>query len=465
MNSFTRTGILTLVFTFSLSNLALAKTAQQIYQEGRNFLGDNGHAIDGARAIELFEKSAAMGFSQAQQTLGQIFTVGWESPKIERDFERGIKYLETCSEEGDFISSCMYHRGRAYLRKSVVTDSDQFEAFKWFKKSSDLNDELGMLAAAKAYLHGMGVKSNHEEAAKLFLRLAKHGNAEAQYYYGHMLSQGVGVQKNFTESRKWLEKAANQNNPEAQLQLGLLYLKGLDDTPQDTIKALSYLQQSAEGGNSTAAKILGGHFRVANNIKESFKWYEKSAELGDPESKTSLAEFYLYGDGVPKDETKAFKLLEEAAAGGDNEAKGQLARLRREGIGTAKDTLKANNEMLKAAHSGDMKAQYDLGLSYYYGDFQEKNKGQAFLWFEKSAMQGFDLAEQFAGEMLYYGDGVPMDKARGLIYYQKAASKGEPRAVEFLNKKGIEIPEYKNMFEAEKPAQDSALNTDRWGSL
>lgn len=68
-----------------------------------------------------------------------------------------------------------------------------------------------------------------EETAHL-LKMAKQGDAEAQYKVGQMYEKGIGVTKDISEAQQWYQKASEQNYPKARhayLKIALNIIKEL----------------------------------------------------------------------------------------------------------------------------------------------------------------------------------------------------------------------------------------------
>jgi TPR repeat protein len=86
-------------------------------------------------------------------------------------------------------------------------------------------------------------------------RLAKSGDAEAQYFLGLKYDQGQGVPQNYVEAVKWFRKAAEQGLAEAQFALGLKYDKG-EGTPKNFINSYVWLSVASAKGNEKAKKYI-----------------------------------------------------------------------------------------------------------------------------------------------------------------------------------------------------------------
>ena len=105
------------------------------------------------------------------------------------------------------------------------------------------------------YLRGLGVKQDHEEAAKWFRKAAEQGNAEAQNALGDACSSGQGIGQDYEEAAEWYRKAAEQGIADAQKSLGDLYNDG-KGVEQDQSEATKWYMKAAKQGNAEARDRL-----------------------------------------------------------------------------------------------------------------------------------------------------------------------------------------------------------------
>lgn len=94
---------------------------------------------------------------------------------------------------------------------------------------------------------------DYEKAVKLYIPLAKSGNAEAQYVLGMMYRAGRGVPQDYNEARKWYRLAAEQGHPIAQFYLGWIYAKG-KGVPKDIIQGYMWLNIAIANADDEARK-------------------------------------------------------------------------------------------------------------------------------------------------------------------------------------------------------------------
>ncbi len=86
-------------------------------------------------------------------------------------------------------------------------------------------------AGLAAYISGY-----YTTALQEFEALAEQGDADAQFFLGHMYNDGWGGPQDYAEAVKWYRKAAERGHAGAQANLGFMYDKG-HGVPQDSVQA------------------------------------------------------------------------------------------------------------------------------------------------------------------------------------------------------------------------------------
>ncbi len=276
------------------------------------------------------------------------------------------------------------------------------------------------------------------------------------------------------EARAIADQAAC-GNPKAECLIALYYQRGLANLPKDTAQALSWLQRSANHGNSFAQYILGDWYLkgtiVAQDDAKAAHWFEMAAAQRNPIAMHSLgcliddgkfvtkeydtaAEMlviafdllrlgadqgfaryqnvigvcYLNGWGVLKNEVEAWKWIHKAAEKGYESAQCNLGVMYANGRGVPKDEAAAVEWYAKAASQGYALAQCNLGVMYANGRGVPKDETVAVEWYTKAAQQGDAGARCNLGVMYGYGRGVPKDEAVAVEWYTKAAQQNNDRA-------------------------------------
>jgi TPR repeat protein len=262
-----------------------------------------------------------------------------------------------------------------------------------------------------------------------FMKLAKKGDAYAQYFLGDMYDKGLGVSRNKQQAEIWNRNAAEQGNAYAQFYLGFMY-HGL---PKGDEQAVAWYRKAAEQGHDGGQFLLGLMYSTGQGVPKDEQlaatWYEKAAVQGNANAQYLLAGMYAAGSqGGPKDEQRAAVWYGKAAEQGNVIAQYLLGVMYLQGKGVPKDEQTGVNWVRKAAERGNADAQYSLGAVYITGLGVPKDKNQAVAWYRKAAEQGNAHAQLNLGAMYVTGQGVPKDEQEGVNWVRKAAERGNADA-------------------------------------
>lgn len=112
--------------------------------------------------------------------------------------------------------------------------------------------------------------------------------------------------------------AENQADSEPEitgtLDVETLYQKGVEaNRINDMSEAMRLISLAADGGHSDAQYDLGYLYDKAEENEFAFKYYELSANQGNPKGMFGLAGLYMTGEGVDKNVDLALRWYEQAA--------------------------------------------------------------------------------------------------------------------------------------------------------
>ena len=127
-------------------------------------------------------------------------------------FDSQIKLAKNGDAEAQFNVGEMYEIG-------FTVKQDKKEARYWISRSANQEHEAASFKLLYWDVERDGLKGKNTAKVKELNKLAKHGNAQAQYYLGKMYAYGVGINKNIDAAIDWLNKAALVGVLEAEIEL------------------------------------------------------------------------------------------------------------------------------------------------------------------------------------------------------------------------------------------------------
>ena len=228
------------------------------------------------------------------------------------------------------------------------------------------------------------VAAADESDVKQLIKLAKSGDADAQYELALSYRDGKGVKQSDRKAAKWLLKAYKKGgNLDAAVDLGDMYML-------------------ERGFNIKTTRNLAGGER--HYVDKAMKLYRKSAEMGSPRGKFRLGSMLMPSNRVDgslvykawtnaktvyvvpnvhlsKTFPRAEKWLQASADDGYAEAQYMLARIYTENKFGPDRKRKAVGLYEAAAKQGHFQATYDLAVVYAQGRLGTVNLTESYAWF------------------------------------------------------------------------------------
>ena len=239
---------------------------------------------------------------------------------------------------------------------------------------------------------------DYPKAAEMFLEIAQHGNAVAQFNLGMMYHNGRGVPQDDKEAVRWFHLAAAQGQVDAQFNLGVMYDRG---------------------------------FGVGRDYEEAARWYRIAADQGAAEAQLNLGVMYHDGSGVPPDDKEALSLYHLAANQGYALAQLNLGARYQDGDGVSCDLAAAERWYRLAADQGNEDAQLRLGRMHDNIDERLPDVWEAVRWYRLAAGQGNATAQLYLGRIYVARAAVVPDPIKAHFWYSLAAASGSEAAVKF----------------------------------
>ena len=345
-------------------------------------------------------------------------------------YQRAFDYYLKAAEHGE-LDKAQYKVGEYYyafckgegkIDFNLTIEEGISNAISYYEMAANQGNVNAQIDLYEIFYVGEYVEENDKEAFKWVKMAAQQGNAEAECSIAHAYEFGTGVEADYEEAVKWYEKAAEQGCKEAIRELGFAYRTGdLHLCPSDEKSFYYYMEAAKQGDAFSQTRIAEFYMEgegVRKNQKEAEKWYRKAfisymteAMEGDLYSQEQIAELYMEGKGVEKDEQEAAKWYKkvldyytEEALKGDGEKQIEVALFYLEGKGVKKDDRESIRWYEKAVQQNDTELKEALGeycnsLGEYYR-VERRNRQEAVKWFKKAVEWGNTSAKK---GLKYYG--------------------------------------------------------------
>jgi TPR repeat protein len=182
---------------------------------------------------------------------------------------------------------------------------------------------------------GRGVRKSKRKARAFYVQAAEAGDPDGLYFASDMLAHGEGGPFDRATAFRYVERAADLGNLDAIYTLGYYYMTGgmgnigypdevlaQKRVRKDEARGLALWESAAAQGHGMAAFRIGEYYEYfmpgdPNMLGRAIKWYQRSAELGDPMALVFLGDFYILGRGVEKDRKRARAMYQRAARSDD----------------------------------------------------------------------------------------------------------------------------------------------------
>jgi hypothetical protein len=252
-----------------------------------------------AEAANWLRKASSQNYTSAMVILGGLYEKG---EGVSLDYKKAMEWFEKAAALGD--AQACHVIGLAHLNgRGKVVPINKVKAIEWFLRGADKGDSQAQYALAGAYLRGEGVKKNLATARKWLVRAAWQNEPRAQLQLSRMLRDGLGGFKDMARAAMWANIAINNRVFEAKE-----VFDGIRDklSQEETIRAMDLVRKYVPRTEK----------REVTNAIDDLAKTESEAKKGDKEAQYQLGLRYLNGTGVKSDRVQACKWLKLAAQQG-----------------------------------------------------------------------------------------------------------------------------------------------------
>ena len=339
------------------------------------------------------EKSAKSGDQAAQLAVAKAYLNG---DGVEKSLGKSAKWLYLATKSGNKEAEQLL---LSFYSKDLEKYAKEGDAQAQYEVGMDYfaGTEIAKNTETAAKWFNLAQAQGHKEAREKFLsfyskeleKVAKAGDAQAQYEVGMDYFAGTEIAKNTETAAKWfnlaqaqghkearekflsfyskeLEKVAKAGDAQAQYEVGMDYFAGTEIAKNTETAAKWFSLAQAQGHKEAREKFLSFYSKELETV----------AKAGDAQAQFCTGEFFYNGNGVAKDVKVAAKWYDMAVAQNHEGAKKSLC-----GFYSKELENRVKND-------GDSELQYYLGLCYQKGIEVKPNAEKAAKLFEASMNQG-----------------------------------------------------------------------------
>ncbi|BDU39211.1 hypothetical protein [Vibrio nigripulchritudo] len=392
-------------------------------------------------ARQWYEKAALNGHIGAKNNLALMLAMG-EGGDV--DYVSAYNLLKEISEEG-------YVTGQVNLAEFYelghLGTNDFNKAYQWYQKAELLCEKLTSISksCAEVYvrigmLHERGVldEIDYDKALHYFQKASSVSYPPAFTQLGKLYLDGFAFEKNYDLAKEWFDKAINSGSPDAGAQnyLGYMYQHGLGVEENVTL-AKEYYKKAMEQDYAPAFTNMailagpdGGRYQLYSSAVFRYDY--------DPQALYYISN-YTY---LMNEENKWKDWLMLAANAGNVDAYHGLG-YRAETVASFYDENSYKYKELyeeaalwyeKAAKRNHIQAMMKIAYLYTHGIGVVQNSESASHYYLKAARFGDSEAQFKMGQLYQSGFGVDVDHALSLYWFEKAQLQGVDSATTEIGK-------------------------------
>ena len=234
------------------------------------------------------------------------------------------------------------------------------------------------------YRDGTNFGKSEELYKEWMKKAADQGHALAQVEYADILLK-KGNKDSISEAMSMYQSAANKGNNDARMKIASFRKNTDDDDLRTEIKKI-FLKMAEEGDPINQFRCADYLLKTAwtnEDRKEAFEWFLKSSESGYSNATHQVALMQRDGVGTAKNYEDMEKNLKKASNSGFLPSIILLADTYLQGRLIPKNEKGAFEQYLKGARLGNGKCQYQVAVMYRDGIGTEVDIDESEKWFER----------------------------------------------------------------------------------
>lgn len=240
------------------------------------------------RAIDLFKRSAELGYPQAQATIGALYLQGLPG-LLQKDSREGITLLSKAVNAKSLTAR--FNLGMAYYNGDGVP-KDALKASQWLKLAVRQNFSEAKYSLGLLLIEGEGgINKNTTEGLSLLREAVSQGHQLAAVYLNKREGSVSKPSSSGSKPKGVRPPYAVALSDEEVLAKARMHYTGVG-LPKDYEKAFQMFMPLAKGGNPVAARFVGLMILTGKGTKKNpslaREWLSVAAQKGDETAKRLL---------------------------------------------------------------------------------------------------------------------------------------------------------------------------------
>jgi TPR repeat protein len=410
-----------------------------LYDAAMMCIDISGREGDTPTEIELFEKAAEKGKSEAYIQLGFLY----DEPKNgQHDTTKAFECYSKAADMGNVTGIGLVGRAFEY---GYGAPKDLYAAESWYGRGDAENHPTCQFRLAFLALKGVSERPDAHKAVGYLKKSFKNGFHESAFYLGKWYADIEEI-RSPAESVYWFMQGCTKNEPKCMIEMAKHYESGtyVRESPEkalelyerlcdcgdkrdvglanigrfyengiavkkDVRKARKYYKEAAKDRNAFAMYRLYEMAKASGFRDEAVFWLISSAKKGSVSAMTDLAARYENGDGVPRSRLQAIEWYHRASEKGNRESGSNMAGLLM--MEDFEEEPTDYQRQIYAAATNQRSSLMRLSEMCERGDGIRRNKKMAKRWYDLADLYG--VAEVEEGML-------PIEELRALLLGEAA---------------------------------------------
>ena len=368
---------------------------------------------------EIIADLAEAGVAESQYELAIMYRDGTNFGKSEELYR---EWMKRASDQGHTLAQVEY----ADILLENGNEDDVSDAMNLYQSAANKgnNDARIKIASFRKNVKDEDIRT---EIKKIFLKMAKEGDPINQFRCADYLLKTAWTTEDRKEAFEWFLKSSDNGYPNAIHQVALMQRDGIGTT-KNYENMEKNLKKASDFGFLPSIILLADTYiqgkLIPKNEKGAFEQYLKGAKLGNVRCQYQIAEMYRDGIGteIDVDESERwFERFSYSTTIWNNIWAADWAKMQSDS-----DSSLIERIYLKSAYGGNTIALSNiLNTAIANNKFNEKKYDDLMNSMKFLAENGNIDAARRMGTYYYDGAGVKKDYSEAIKWYEKAALLGD----------------------------------------